>query len=61
MGGETYPNNAPMNCSTRAASRWASWQWSRRGTFPIAIPAWKIAPALIYGNTVVFKPAKQAS
>lgn len=25
--------------------------------FPIAIPAWKIAPALIYGNTVVFKPA----
>src|ERR671916_191945 len=24
--------------------------------FPIAIPAWKIAPALAYGNTVVFKP-----
>lgn len=28
--------------------------------FPIAIPAWKIAPALIYGNTVVFKPAEDA-
>lgn len=26
--------------------------------FPIAIPAWKIAPALISGNTVVFKPAE---
>src|SRR6266581_4655091 len=26
--------------------------------FPIAIPAWKIAPALCYGNTVVFKPAQ---
>ena len=26
--------------------------------FPIAIPAWKIAPALAYGNTVVFKPAQ---
>ena len=26
--------------------------------FPIAIPAWKIAPALAYGNTVVFKPAE---
>ncbi len=26
--------------------------------FPIAIPAWKIAPALCYGNTVVFKPAE---
>jgi aldehyde dehydrogenase (NAD+) len=27
--------------------------------FPVAIPAWKIAPALIYGNAVVFKPAFQ--
>ena len=27
--------------------------------FPIAIPIWKIAPALIYGNTVVFKPATE--
>jgi acyl-CoA reductase-like NAD-dependent aldehyde dehydrogenase len=25
--------------------------------FPIAIPAWKIAPALVYGNTVVWKPS----
>jgi aldehyde dehydrogenase (NAD+) len=25
--------------------------------FPIAIPAWKIAPALVFGDTVVFKPA----
>jgi aldehyde dehydrogenase (NAD+) len=24
--------------------------------FPIAIPAWKIAPALAYGNTVIIKP-----
>ena len=26
--------------------------------YPIAIPAWKIAPALAYGNTVVMKPAE---
>jgi alpha-ketoglutaric semialdehyde dehydrogenase len=26
--------------------------------FPIAIPAWKIAPALAFGNAVVFKPAQ---
>lgn len=26
--------------------------------FPAAIPAWKIAPALCFGNTVVFKPAE---
>jgi len=25
--------------------------------FPVAIPAWKLMPALICGNTVVFKPA----
>jgi acyl-CoA reductase-like NAD-dependent aldehyde dehydrogenase len=28
--------------------------------FPIAIPSWKIAPALAYGNTVVLKPAEIA-
>ena len=28
--------------------------------FPIAIPAWKIAPALAAGNSVVFKPGEQA-
>ncbi|MBA2519469.1 MAG: aldehyde dehydrogenase family protein [Chloroflexia bacterium] len=28
--------------------------------FPIAIPAWKIAPALAFGNTVVLKPASQS-
>ncbi len=27
--------------------------------FPIAIPSWKIAPALVCGNTVVFKPATE--
>lgn len=29
--------------------------------FPAAIPAWKIAPALAYGNTVVWKPSEGAS
>ena len=29
--------------------------------FPIAIPAWKIAPALAYGNAVVWKPSEQSS
>ena len=28
------------------------------GNFPMAIPAWKIAPALAFGNGVVFKPAE---
>jgi aldehyde dehydrogenase (NAD+) len=29
--------------------------------FPLAIPAWKLAPALAFGNTVVWKPAEIAS
>lgn len=28
--------------------------------FPVAIPIWKAAPALIFGNTVVLKPAQEA-
>lgn len=29
--------------------------------FPVAIPLWKLAPALVYGNAVVWKPADAAS
>jgi alpha-ketoglutaric semialdehyde dehydrogenase len=29
--------------------------------FPVAIPIWKMAPALVYGNTVVLKPASEAA
>jgi len=29
--------------------------------FPVAIPVWKMAPALIYGNTVVLKPAQDTA
>ncbi|WP_286885773.1 alpha-ketoglutaric semialdehyde dehydrogenase GucD [Aneurinibacillus sp. UBA3580] len=29
--------------------------------FPVAIPIWKMAPALIYGNTVVIKPAQETA
>jgi alpha-ketoglutaric semialdehyde dehydrogenase len=29
--------------------------------FPVAIPIWKSAPALIYGNTVVLKPATESA
>jgi alpha-ketoglutaric semialdehyde dehydrogenase len=56
--GETYPSASP-----------ATFLYARREpvgvvvaispwNFPIAIPAWKIAPALAYGNTVVWKPAE---
>lgn len=28
--------------------------------FPIAVPSWKIIPALVCGNTVIFKPSEEA-
>ena len=59
--GETYP-----------ASRSKDWLIARRyplgvcalitpWNFPVAIPAWKVASALGYGNTVVLKPAPAAT
>lgn len=29
--------------------------------FPVAIPIWKFAPALVYGNTIVWKPATEGA
>src|SRR5690606_33816353 len=29
--------------------------------FPVAIPIWKMAPALIYGNTIIIKPASETA
>lgn len=29
--------------------------------FPVAIPIWKMAPALIYGNSVILKPAQETA
>ncbi|MBM7660158.1 aldehyde dehydrogenase (NAD+) [Bacillus mesophilus] len=29
--------------------------------FPVAIPIWKMAPALVYGNSVVIKPAQETA
>lgn len=29
--------------------------------FPVAIPIWKMAPALVYGNTIVWKPATEGA
>jgi alpha-ketoglutaric semialdehyde dehydrogenase len=28
------------------------------GNFPVAVPSWKIIPALITGNTIVWKPSE---
>src|SRR4051794_37246160 len=61
--GDTYPTAPPADLRTLLLSRRRP-----RGVaglitpwnFPFAIPLWKAAPALAYGNTVVLKPASDA-
>ncbi len=59
-GGITLPHDLPNNFlfTTRQAVGVVGLitPWN----FPIAIPAWKLAPALLCGNTVVLKPASPA-
>jgi acyl-CoA reductase-like NAD-dependent aldehyde dehydrogenase len=61
MFGDTVPSELPNKwaMSTRAPRGVAAiiTPWN----FPIAVPCWKIMPALITGNTVVFKPASATS
>ncbi|MFJ2029603.1 aldehyde dehydrogenase family protein [Streptosporangium sp. NPDC087985] len=58
LGGEVLPSSMPAtSVHTRSepvgvAALITPWN------FPIAIPAWKAAPALISGNAVVLKPAE---
>jgi aldehyde dehydrogenase (NAD+) len=57
VGGDVLPADTPSTLlySTRVPLGVVSiiTPWN----FPLAIPVWKIAPALVMGNTVVFKPA----
>ena len=60
MGGETLPAETPNTLLYTSRMPLGVVAIITPWNFPIAIPAWKIAPALISGNTVVFKPASQA-
>jgi alpha-ketoglutaric semialdehyde dehydrogenase len=61
--GETYPAAPPADPRTLLMSRRRPCGVAGLITpwnFPFAIPLWKAAPALAYGNTVVLKPASDA-
>lgn len=58
VGGEVYPNNTPGELLYSRREPLGVVAIITPWNFPIAIPAWKMSPALIYGNTVVFKPAR---
>ena len=55
--GEVYPSAAPETRIQTVREPIGVVAIVTPWNFPIAIPTWKIAPALAYGNTVVFKPA----
>lgn len=56
--GETYPSHSPKTLLYAVREPVGTVAAITPWNFPIAIPAWKIAPALAYGNTVVWKPAE---
>src|SRR5213079_3120577 len=57
MNGETIFSELPSNFVYTVKQPLGVVACVTPWNFPVAIPTWKIAPALVAGNTVVFKPA----
>jgi len=57
LGGETLPSELESTFSYTMRQPLGVVAVITPWNFPVAIPCWKIAPALVAGNTVVFKPA----
>jgi alpha-ketoglutaric semialdehyde dehydrogenase len=57
MPGETLPSELPRNFCYTVRQPLGVVACITPWNFPVCIPVWKIAPALVAGNTVVFKPA----
>jgi aldehyde dehydrogenase (NAD+) len=60
LGGETYPQDDPLMTVYSQREPLGVVTVIAPWNFPVSIPARKIAPALITGNTVVFKPSSDA-
>ena len=58
MGGETIPSELAKNVAYTIKQPLGVVGAITPWNFPIAIPAWKVAPALVAGNTMVLKPAE---
>lgn len=58
--GETTPSELPDKFAMTVRDPVGVCACITPWNFPVAIPSWKIAPALVAGNTVVFKPAEDA-
>src|SRR6266566_707847 len=59
LGGQTIPHDLPGNLLFTHRQPLGVVALVTPWNFPVAIPAWKMAPALVSGNAVVIKPASQ--
>jgi len=57
LTGETLPSELPKNFAYTLRQPLGVVGLITPWNFPVAIPVWKISPALVCGNTVVWKPA----
>src|SRR5215210_5487784 len=57
LNGETIQSELPSNFAYTLKQPLGVVACVTPWNFPVAIPVWKIAPALVAGNTVVYKPA----
>ena len=60
LGGQTIPHDLPGNLLFTRREPLGVVGLITPWNFPIAIPAWKIAPALVAGNAIIIKPASQS-
>jgi aldehyde dehydrogenase (NAD+) len=60
LGGQTIPHDLPNNLLYTVRQPLGVVALITPWNFPVAIPAWKMAPALVSGNSVIIKPASQA-
>jgi aldehyde dehydrogenase (NAD+) len=58
IAGEVLPSELPKNFAYSLKQPLGVVAAITPWNFPVSIPAWKIAPALVAGNTVVLKPAE---
>ncbi len=59
LNGETIPSEIPDTFAYTVKAPLGVVALITPWNFPVAIPVWKIAPALVAGNAVVLKPAEQ--
>ena len=58
LTGETLPSELPLNFAYTVREPLGVVGLITPWNFPVAVPVWKIAPALVCGNTVVWKPSE---